>query len=411
MKMNIVCVALHAPPLNDPESFCTARFLSALCQQGHSVDLITLDHEKQLDSDIVNQLLNPAINIIKIRHKEIGKRDRCMSSITNQYWGQHGEFINCAYDESVRVLRSRINPILVTRAYPVASNIIGYKLKQKLGITWIAHFSDPYPGFGMYSRRNMHTKYIDSWWARRILRNADVISVTCENALRWFKDYHNTDVKVKWTVTDHIGDPPLRVSGGIIGDHSDLVFAHVGRLHRKRYVDAIIGEFSDFYEIKGPAFRLLQFGPVDVGDIYKNTEERQLPVWFEVLSGQVNSPTDATSVLDEADVNVVVDQDDGIASCPYLASKFAYAVIAGKPILAIGQKDSAMAQMCAEYKCFYFADGRKSGDISRVLGEIVNAPSKARLIPSNQLKDKFMQQGVAQEFIEAVERIADLQTC
>tara|TARA_B110000285_G_C15002787_1_gene552297 strand:- start:225 stop:1121 length:897 start_codon:yes stop_codon:yes gene_type:complete len=298
----------------------------------------------------------------------------------------------------------------VTRAYPVASNIIGYKLKQKLGITWIAHFSDPYPGFGMYSRRNIHIKYIDSWWARRILRNADVISVTCENALRWFKDYHNTDVKVKWTVTDHIGDPPLRVSGRIIGSHSDLVFAHVGRLHRQRYVDAIIREFSDFHQIEGPTFRLLQFGPVDLGEMYKSPKHRQLPVWFEVLSGQVNSPTDATIVLDEADVNVVVDQDDGIASCPYLASKFAYAVIAGKPILAIGQKDSAMAQMCAEYKCFYFADGREKGDISRVLSEIVRAPAEARLIPSDRLKDKFMQQRVAQGFVEAVGPIADLQS-
>ena len=76
-------------------------------------------------------------------------------------------------------LREYENPILLTRAFPLVSNLVGYYCRKDAS-AWVAHFSDPYPPFEWqnhwYSRlaRPIHRR-----WARRILEQADLITVTC----------------------------------------------------------------------------------------------------------------------------------------------------------------------------------------------------------------------------------------
>lgn len=403
--MNIICLSLAAPPLNDPESFCTARFLSALVNAGHNVDLCTLDHPKQLDDKVVSQLLNPKIEVTLIPLKKTSKLQSIFTRIKYGFFGEYSKHIDSIYDALEDLVSVRDNPILITRSYPICSSIVGYLAKKRLSVPWIAHMSDPFPGYGVYSRRDFLIKKLDIWWSNRIVTKADLVSVTCSNAIRFFNDLHDSDFSDRCIVLGHIGTPSLKGSDLILNADNRVQFAHVGRLIDRRYLDQLIEEFTATRIKLGPKFLFLQYGPIFFAGSSHEGFDPTSTDWLNVLNGTIVSPMDATAVLEQSDVNVVVDQDDSIDYCPYLASKFAYAVEAGKPILAVGIKNSAMARMASEYGCFYHADGRTPGAIAEAVERIIATPDHERLRPTSELKELFTGHHIAAEFDKAVERL------
>lgn len=399
--MVIVCFSYNAPPQNDPEAFCTARFLSALAAKGIHVHLVTMDHEPSIDPELTSFFLDHRVKATRI---PIERTDRIANVINNVRYRFHGPLAHqlpqCISTVN-RVLRDYENPILLTRSYPIISNIVGYYCRPNAA-HWIAHFGDPYPGFGMYSRRHFWKHHADLWWSKRIFRRASLITVTCRNATRWFSDTLKIDARKKTEVVTHIGFPHLTQKPDTFGHSQEIRFAHVGFWSERRYLASVLTEFRAANSLN-PHIRLEQHGPMDATELDETKSVNS--AYFRAHSNRPISPKTASSILSEAGINVVVDQNDQLSYCPYLASKFAYSVASGRPILAIGQADSEMAKLHAEFGGFYFSNIHSAGNLRDVLLSIASTPRDRWIYPNSALRKAFMPDEIANRFLLRIETL------
>ncbi len=382
--------------MNDAEAFCTARFLSALAAKGHEVELLTVDHQSQLEKSVCDALLHPSIQIrrIPLAPAPAGSFGDVW---TYKYLSDYATRIAALVRHVKEHLAAcNVKPVLLTRASPTISNVVGLHVRDFASL-WVAHFSDPSPGIGAYSGRTRHIELIESWWAKRTLNSADIVSVTSRNAVRWFRERHKPSPSTRFHVAYHVGTPSLEATDRLdCFAPSQVNFAHVGFWGERRYMEDVLREFEEACHAR-PQLALHQFGPIDPGTADKLARIK----WLTVNSGSTD-PRMSTAILESDSINVVIDQYDRLPYSPYLPSKFAYAVASGRPILAIGQPDSEMGKLFEEYGCFYFANIARRGALREMLLKISETGSDRLLRPSNELARLFDPGSVASKFVDEI---------
>jgi len=200
-------------------------------------------------------------------------------------------------------------------------------------------------------------------------------------------------------VTYHVGSPSLCTTDQLFSlDDSLINFAHVGFWSKRRYLEDVLREFEQAHQ-ENPRLSLHQFGPIEPGTEKELAQKR----WITVRAGMI-SPRMSTAILESENINLVIDQNDRTPYCPYLPSKFAYAVKSRRPILAIGQLNSEMGKLFQEYRCFYFADIRQPGSLCTALLEISRTPPDHLLRPCYSLNKIFDSENVASNFTEKISK-------
>src|SRR5882672_6774913 len=197
--MNVVCFSYNAPPLNDSEAYCTARLLSALVSEGIDVHLVTIKLSGEGNEEDVPSLLDRRITVTRIQRNTPNLRSRITGAFRYSFHGSGAAHIGDYIATMKAILKEYKHPWLITRASPLISNAVGYYCKVHTAC-WIAHFSDPCPGYGMYSRRNCWKRLFDGWWSRRIISQSSLVTVTSRNAIRWFSESLGEDLSSKMHV-------------------------------------------------------------------------------------------------------------------------------------------------------------------------------------------------------------------
>ena len=342
--MRFLCFSFLSPPGTDAESACTGRFLSALAAAGHEVKLISLDHamaNKHLEIDVASELLDSRISVERIPLRDFTNLERHIKQLKHGLIDICAEYIDVAVAKVKNDLLQNPGTILITRSAWPASNIVGWKCRR-YARKWIPHFSDPFPSYKKIEFKQ-YWKYLFSYvWLIRILRDSTFVSVTCNNAIRYFDEitvgiFHN-----KFHVAYHIGIPRLHTSGYHLPKtrEDEKTIVHVGELFGGRP----IGRFAEFCS-KYANLRFVQYGRV---------HDASLAERIEVHS--IKSPRMATDAMSEADAIVVCDLDSGFGYTPYLPSKFAYAYALQRPIICITTSDSEMASFAKTKEGIYFVD-------------------------------------------------------
>ena len=340
--MNIVCVSHNAPPLNDAEALCTIRLLSALVEFGVQVHLVAADTPVSLDRGIHEELMDKRISVTSVA-LPAGRLARAGSVAKHLFHGHSVEWVSPAVEATRAVLARVENPILLTRAFPLVSNLVGYHCRGHAR-AWVAHFSDPYPPVEWqnhwYSRlaRPIHRR-----WARRMLREADLVTATCSNAIRYIEEKSGFDFGHKAHVLSHLALPELG-PGGFTFDRepNEFVVAHIGNLMQRRRPDLLLQGAMLAME-RHPAIRFLQYGHVD-DEVLALCRSSSAFRKLDIRKVDNLSPRDAADLQRQVDVNVVVDTDLGLSYSPFILSKFPHSVCAGRPLLMLGSPDSDMAR-------------------------------------------------------------------
>lgn len=345
--MNIVCVSHNAPPLNDAEALINARLLSALVECGANVHLVAADLPPSLEPSICAELMDKRIKTTYVRAKA-GRFVRLTAGARFQFHGQRVEWIAPAIKATCAVLPEYKNPILLTHAFPMASNLVGYYCRQNAK-AWVAHFSDPYPPFEWqnhwYSR---FARPVNRRWARRILKNADLVTVTCPNAIRYIEEKSGFSFRHKSEVVTHLALPKLKPGSFKLDRKPDeFVIAHIGTMMVRRRPDLLLKGALLAME-RHPEIRFLQYGHVDE-EILRFC--RSSPAFQRLDIRHIGnlSPRDATDLRRQVDVNISVDTDFGLPYSPMILLKFPHSVCAGRPMLMLSAGDSEMARMTAKY--------------------------------------------------------------
>ncbi len=399
--MNLVCVSYNFPPNNDANGLCTARLLAALADLGVDVHVIACDHHRALEAEIESQLVDRRIQITRVPVPRFRRTRSLLGRAQYQLNALHLEWVRAGTWATRQKLRQLSKPMLMTRATPIIANVIGYHCRD-LASTWVAHFSDPYPvvKWQHSSQFSWLTRPLHLQWARRMVRNADLVTVTCPNALRYIVGKTGTALKGKSHVVTHLGLPLLaRGTFKLERRPGEFWLAHVGNLMSQRNPEILIdGVCRAAQDI--PELRFLQYGCL-CPEAVRSAPAQMLGSRLILRHIGNLSPRDAYDVQRQVDVNVVVDTDFGLNYSPMILSKYPHAVCSGRPLLMLSLPDSAMGSYTRKYGGGVCVSFREPKEIQMAIVRLHRAwlLNDRSLDPSQQLKWQFSPQTIVVPFL------------
>lgn len=367
--MNFVIFGYSFPPRCGAETFCSARFASALAQAGHNVHVVTMDHPWAISHEVYDFLVDPSIKITRITKRPVSKFNVMPMRLKHQMRGNEAvDFDNCV--KTLRsVLRATESPVLISRSMPEVSCMVAWHCR-KYASKWIAHFSDPFP-WDMGRWQTIKGWFVSRWelaWGRRIIRDSDAVSLTCESAKQVFHQMYGAlfDAK-KVIISTHIGEPPLVTRRTWKRDCDGTLIIHAGWLCRERgglkMLEAIRqlnsgGQRFYFYQIGSAAAEV------------------------EAMLGQSNktkqvvdaSPDLAMAIANSADICFIPDLQTDLGYSPFLPSKFVYQLFTDIPIVVYTSKNSEMARYAMRFPLagIVFADIEEDGSLTLAIQKAAN---------------------------------------
>ena len=125
--------------------------------------------------------------------------------------------------------------VLVTFGSPMSDHLIGLTLKRRLGVPWVAHFSDPWVD-NPFLPYDPLTRRVNRALERRVLRAADRLVFTSEETVELVASKQGREIVEKARVLEHAFEPEL----------FETPAAHEGSGIIVRYL-------GDFYGERSPA--------------------------------------------------------------------------------------------------------------------------------------------------------------
>lgn len=287
-----------------------------------------------------------------------------------------------AYAKAAELIRTHNIDTVVTTSPPHSTQLIGLKLKQKLGVRWVADLRDPWTDIYYYNQF-YHTsiaKAIDKAYERKVVENADALVTVSADLARIYAG------KTKKSVEDKIHIIP---NGFDESDFPTEIFTQ-----EDEPIITYTGTLSDEYHIEG-FIRAMQTNDVGlklrfVGKVSPEQQQKlnALPLQPEYI-GHVSHHDSIRHLMKARLLLLVIPKvtnNRGI-----LTGKFFEYLASGKPILAIGPVDGDLADMirttgCGKMFDYNDAEGIRSflethGSISKSVsyGEIAQKYSRRNL--------------------------------
>lgn len=382
--MNFVIFSYNFLPLNDAEAYCTTRFASALSFMGHSVTVVTMDHKSGVSDQVYHQLIDDKLRIVRL--PIIRKEKPLLARIRYFTYEWEAVCFSSCIKKVKEILSETEEPILITRTNPLASSIVGWHCRR-YAKKWIAHLSDPIPIPGRDTGwKNTH-KYVNNYWMKHTLRDADIVSVTCPNAVRAFQDMYGSITKnTRFIVTPHIGDPPLRsvLEKSQTSEEEVKQIVHKGLMCFGRGAENLIDAVAKLNN-NGLRCEYIQCGQVD-----------------DVNYLFTNNPFARRLDRCDGDVEYIPDLKVPLPYCPFLSSKFVYRIYDNKPILLYTNKDSLSAELAMKYPeaGIFFADNSKAGALKETLKKALSFDPAT--IDRSRIRQEFTRERIGNDFLSAI---------
>lgn len=384
---DLVCVSFQGPPVNNAEALCTSRLLTQLAKNDFNVTLVTADREApQLSHSLMGELVSKKVRIVKIPFAPSRGTERILPMARHWFHGEAVEWVRAATEVTRNILKKSKEPILMSRGFPVASNLVGYNCADHAA-KWVCHFSDPFPPRDVSSHWYSGLgKPLNTFWARRLVNRADLVTFTCKNAYRYMAQGINSDFKHKSHVLTHLALPKLLDGTEEVEIGTGFVLGHIGGLWKTRRARLLLDGLSIAKNTVSD-LKLVVLGAVD-GEIVKMIEERGLGDVVVVRHDRNLDPRAAQTYMKKMSVNVACEKEYGLDYSPMLLSKYVHGVAVGRPQLMLGRDDSAMGDYTRDFGGGVLIGDEKAASVADAIIELrenhgsssVFSPSKAHIM-------------------------------
>ena len=250
------------------------------------------------------------------------------------------------------LIENEINTIITTGP-PHSMHLIGLKLKQELGVKWLADFRDPWTTIGYHkqlklskSSEKKHKKL-----EAQVLNNADHIIVTS------FKTKEEFESITKQPITVITNGYDVEKIESITMD-SKFTLSHIGSLLSERNPNVLWKVLKDLIsenESFKADFRLNFVGAVS-DTVLKSITEYSL-IDFTQLESYVEH-REAIKKQRESQVLLLIEIDSEDTKCIIPGKLFEY-MVSHRPIIAIGPEDSDVSKIISSTntgKYFNYSD-------------------------------------------------------
>jgi glycosyltransferase involved in cell wall biosynthesis len=122
--------------------------------------------------------------------------------------------------------------VLATFGSPMSDHLIGLALKRRLGVPWVAHFSDPWVD-NPFLPYDALTRRVNRTLERRVLREADRLVFTSEETVELVASKQGRGIVEKARVLEHAFEPELFETPAA-REGSDIVVRYLGDFYGGR---------------------------------------------------------------------------------------------------------------------------------------------------------------------------------
>ena len=354
--MHMLMLTQVYPPHQNPEAFCTGKFVKELLAAGHSVSAITSQGsmtygEHPIDSSPVWAECTGKIHSLKQPHGLVRGLVRLVLGDVFARAPGYNWWTKDAYRYAKELLSRTSVDLLVTGYEVYNTSVIGTVLKKQSSLPWLVRMNDPSPlwmcppPYGIERPSGLGQRMV----AHRVseaLARADGFVFPCERLAKHTERVYGLTFGKRVTVIPHIGWRSEHEVASRMG--GDIRILHSGNLGGQRASTEVFKVFSAVLEtVKRERLgaRLVFEGHVapsdDLGRFLKNHEERVEVVPTKPYMESLASMAQASALL-----LVEALLEDGI----FLPSKLADYAVSGKPVLMFSPENGTVADLVGGYK-------------------------------------------------------------
>lgn len=274
-------------------------------------------------------------------------------------------------------IRERNIDAIFATGSPWTALLVGWALKWRYGTCFVADFRDPWVG-NPYSDPDPRWRLaLDRWWERRIVESADLVTLNTERLREEFVSRYPTidsarfiTLRNGFDAADFEGIDVHRTPKCSTSAKGMLDLVHAGLVYGKRDLRPIleaVALLGGMPQDGGPKVRIFQLGDVE--------DAEQLNCWLndrglnQVLSCVETLPyRECLERMAHADVLVILQQ----GTVNQVPSKLYEYIFLQKPILAIGETESALGDILRHHKLGEVFAAEDLEGIARFLREAWN---------------------------------------
>lgn len=207
--MKVFAVCYYAPPQLTPQAIQIGRQLYHLDAE------VTLLHSRTAEfPNTYDQY--PDFFTRRIRSLEVPDPGPLLSGLLLRAWRRLVPLSGNVPDRLARWRRRAFAPALAelgTRQYdalvsfgmPMSDHLLAYRLKQRTGLPWLVHFSDPWTRNPFHPHGPLGTR-INAWMERRVIEAADQVLFTSQRTLDLIMEQYPAGWRDKAAVLPHAWD-------------------------------------------------------------------------------------------------------------------------------------------------------------------------------------------------------------
>ena len=404
--MKALLIATGYLPYTFSENLCNAKLVYALQQRGWEVDVISrVDEGNTYSSEWQEPWLCLKPHVYEVTYPVGNKIARTLDLIrcTLQMGGYPLSGIRWArraFQKAVALHKEKHYDVILTRSPNDVPHIVGYKLKKRFGVRWIANWNDPsatiwpepYTHHFTVSKSKMLERY-----AIQCLKAADINTFPSQSLLDHFIEHfpflrnQHTEVIPHIALWESLFEPAKREK------KEKLYLCHSGNLSPERNPELLFRAMREMIDEGHLLIRLDIMGHIN--DYTQQLIDKYALSDYVGCAGSYPY-MEAMQRLLEYDALVLLEarMKHGI----FFASKFTDYAQSTRPILAVSPKDGFAHDMITKYGGGICIDNEDYQDIKRGLSELYKAWE------SDSLEASYNTQKLYEEF--SAQKVVDIYT-
>lgn len=310
-----------------------------------------------------------------------------------------------AYSTQLDQQKVALPECLVSFGVPMSDHLLAMKLKEKYGIPWVVHFSDPWSD-NPFKKHHIISKFVNRKLEERVVRAADEVIFTSEETKSLVMSKY-PDLS-KGSVLGHSYDDALYPKEIPTRSDGKTVIKHIGSLYGYRSPKPLFKALRSLY-LEAPELLenvCFEFIGYVAPRMKSNADLKALPEGIVRFSGGVDY-AQSLKEMSSADALLIIDAP--AKESVFLPSKLIDYVGARRPILAITPKGTS--QKLVNRMGFCAADPEDALAIKVMLTSFLKQTEEYSKPLYNgtfsTVYDEFSKESILTKFDELVERIGN----
>ncbi len=353
--MKILAIVYSFTPLHFPQTLLLLRWFKYLDEAGHDVTVLSVDPDSFAGPKDpgLERLVPRNVENIRIRSLENTLLYRVLQRAERLLVPLFQPFKKPWYGPARKVLKAlplRQYDVVLSCSQPPVCHLLGYDVKKKAGLPWVAYFSDPWADNPYRKNQPRRVQEYNRAWQREVVCSADALIAPTDEIRQMIVGGHRPEVREKAATLDHCfvpqwfqlrgaerpkdnGAAKIVLTGSFYGSRTPIPFLRM------------LAELNARHRIEGRI--VLEFyGEMSDADLHH-------PIWPSVeglaaFYGRVDYLT-SLAKMREADLLLLIDApaEKGTASV-FFPLKLAEYLGSGRPIIGFTPENGASARILRE---------------------------------------------------------------